>query len=71
MDMFSTVLITLLAFVLITFLYWKLTNGYVKKLYGKPLWKQWGAKMYYWTTAIAVSGPLTVLLIYVVKNVKF
>jgi hypothetical protein len=55
-------------FLIITFLYWKITNGYFKKeVYGKKMFKQWGARTFYWQGAILVSGGLTIIIMFLLK----
>jgi len=61
------ILIAISLFLLITFLYWKLTNGYAEKEYGKKMFKQWGTRTFYWTGALFVSGGVTVLIIFLLK----
>ncbi|GAA4945376.1 hypothetical protein GCM10023314_18160 [Algibacter agarivorans] len=60
--------ITILIFLVITFLYWKLTRGYAKKEYGKKMWTQWGTRTFYWTGALMISGGLTVLIIFLLNS---
>jgi len=62
------IMIAILVFLIITFLYWKFTSGFTKKTYGEKMWKQWGNQMYYWTSAIMVSGGITVAVIYFLIN---
>lgn len=64
---FWTILIAIVIFLSITFLYWKLTRGYVEKVHGKKMFNQWGSKTYYWHTALLVSGGLTVIVIFLLK----
>jgi hypothetical protein len=59
--------ITILIFLGITFLYWKLTKGYAENEYGKKMWKQWGTRTYYWTGALFISGGLTILTMFLLK----
>lgn len=60
--------LAILIFIVITFLYWKLTNAYGEKEYGKKIWANWGTKMYYWTGALMVSGGITVGIIYLLNS---
>ena len=55
-------------FLLITFLYWKLTRNYAKKEYGKKMWTQWGTRTFYWHGAIMISGGVTLIIIFVLKS---
>ncbi|EDM43359.1 hypothetical protein SCB49_01352 [unidentified eubacterium SCB49] len=60
-------LIVISLFAIITFVYWKLTHDYAEKQYGKKLFKQWGARTFYWTGALFISGAITVSVIYLLK----
>ena len=61
-------LIAISVFLIITFLYWKVTNGYFKKeVFGKKNFKQWGPRTFYWQGSILVSGGLTILIMYLLK----
>ncbi|MGB6269621.1 MAG: hypothetical protein WBF67_11510 [Olleya sp.] len=68
MNKTYTILIAILLFLIITFVYWKLTKGYVKKVYGKKMFANWGNQTFYWTNVLFVSGGLTVLVIYLLKG---
>ncbi|TXG37283.1 hypothetical protein [Seonamhaeicola maritimus] len=61
------VLMAIALFCIITYLYWKLTNGYAKKLYGKKMYEHWGSRMYYWSSVLLASGAITVMVIYLLK----
>ena len=61
------ILIVISLFLIITFIYWKLTNAYAEKEYGKKMFKQWGTRTFYWTSALMVSGAITVFMIYLLK----
>ncbi|MCB4799794.1 hypothetical protein [Neotamlana laminarinivorans] len=65
--MFLSISIAIMAFLLITFLYWKLTRNYAEKIYGKKQWKTWVSRTYYWHGVLYVSGGLTVLIIFLLK----
>ena len=67
MEKASIILIAIVFFVIITFLYWKITRGFGEKEYGKKMWKNWGTRTFYWTGALFISGGITVLLIYLLK----
>ena len=54
-------------FLIITFLFWRLTNGHFKIEYGKKNWKQWGARLFYWQGAIFVSTGITFLIMFLLK----
>jgi hypothetical protein len=57
-------------FLIITFIFWKLTRDYAKKINGKKMWTQWGTRMYYWHSAIMVSGGITLVIIFLLKCTK-
>lgn len=59
--------IVILIFLAITFLYWKLTNGYAEKEYGKKMWKQWGTRTFYWTGTLFITGGLTIVVMFLLK----
>jgi len=67
MEKIWIILIAISLFLIVTFLYWKLTNGYAEKEYGKKMFKQWGTRTSYWTGALFFSGGITVFLIYLLK----
>ena len=67
MENIRIILIVISLFLIITFLYWKLTNGYAEKEYGKKMFKQWGTRTFYWTGALFFSGGITVFVIYLLK----
>ena len=60
-------IIAILLFLIVTFLIWKFTKEYVKNVYGKKMFKQWGTRAIYWHGALFVSGGLTVLIIFLLK----
>jgi magnesium-transporting ATPase (P-type) len=60
--------IAILIFLVVTFLYWKLTRGYAQKEYGSKMFKHWGTRMYYWHGAIMISGGLTLMIIFLLKS---
>ncbi len=61
------ILIAISLFIIITFLYWKVTRGYAEKEYGKKMFKQWGTRTFYWQGALFFSGGITVLIIFLLK----
>ncbi|MCX7549638.1 hypothetical protein [Xanthomarina sp. F2636L] len=67
MENIWTILLLIALFSIITFLYWKLTNRYAEKEYGKKMFKQWGTRTFYWTGALFISGGITVCIIYLLK----
>ncbi|MEW4925654.1 hypothetical protein [Algibacter sp. 2305UL17-15] len=54
-------------FLIITFLYWKMTSGYAENEYGKKMWQQWGTKTFYWSGAFFIRGGITVMVIFLLK----
>ena len=61
-------IIAISLFLIITFLYWKITSGYFeKKVYGEKMFKKWGTKAFYWQGAILISGGLTTLTMFLLK----
>jgi hypothetical protein len=61
-------IIVISLFIIITFLYWKISNGYFKKeVYGKKVFEQWGTRFFYWQGVLFVSGGITVLMIFLLK----
>ncbi|WP_282148007.1 hypothetical protein [Algibacter lectus] len=68
MEKTSIILLAISLFVVITFLYWRLTRAYAEKEYGNNMWKQWGTRTFYWQGALYFSGGLTVALIFVLKS---
>lgn len=71
MERTGVIVIAIALFLLVTFLYWKLTYGLVKKEYSKKMRRQWGTRMFYWTGALFFSGGITVLVIILLKGVIF
>lgn len=67
MDKTWMIIIGILLFLIITFLYWKVTKGYVERVYGKKMWQHWGARTFYWAGALFISGGITVLVLLLFK----
>jgi hypothetical protein len=59
--------IAIAIFLTINFLFYKGLHGYVKKEFGKKMWKVWGNKVYFWQSSIFVSTGGTVLILYLLK----
>jgi len=59
--------IAIVIFLLLNFLFYKSLNGYVKKEYGKKMWKIWGNKVYFWQSSIFGSTIGTALIMYLLK----
>jgi hypothetical protein len=64
------ILIAIPVFLIITFVYWKITRGYAEKEYGKKTFKQWGTRTFYWQGALLVSSGVTILIIFLLKWVN-
>lgn len=64
-----TILFAICLFVVITFLYWKITKPYVLKMYGKKMSQHWTSRTFYWTSVLFMSGGITVLVIVLLKKV--
>ncbi len=54
-------------FLIIAFLFWRLTSGHFKKEYGKKLWNQWGTRLFYWQGTIYTSTGITLLIMFLLK----
>ncbi len=63
----KTWIIAILLFLIITFVFWRITAGHFKKNYGKKLWNQWGTRLFYWQGAIFTSTGGTILIMFVLK----
>ncbi len=61
------ILIAISLFLIIIFLYWKITIGHFKKEYGKKRRKLWGQRTFYWEGAILVSTGITILILFLLK----
>jgi hypothetical protein len=57
-------------FLIITFLFWKLTSGHFKKEYGRKMWKKWGARLFYWQGVIYTGTGITVVIMLVLRWVN-
>ncbi|WP_028607827.1 hypothetical protein [Olleya sp. ITB9] len=66
----ATVIFASLLFVLITFVFYKLTSKDYKKDYSKKMWSNWVTRLYYWQGALLISGGLTVALLFALKSVN-
>jgi hypothetical protein len=65
--MTKTWVIAISLFLIITFLFWRLTSGHFKKEYGKRLWEKWGTRLFYWQGAIYTSTGITILIMFLLK----
>lgn len=57
-------------FLVIIFLYWKITIGSFKKEYGKKRRKIWGQRTFYWQDAIYISTGVTILIMSLLNRVN-
>ncbi|WP_290700095.1 hypothetical protein [Lacinutrix sp.] len=60
-------IIATLLFLIITFVFWRLSNRYYKKEYGKKMWKLWVTKTFYWQGVILISGGITIATLFALK----
>ena len=56
--------------ILFTFIFWKLTNGHLKKEYGDKMWKQGTTQLYYWQAALYISFGITMLILFLLNQAK-
>ena len=68
--MYKIWIIAISVFIIITFLFWKLTIGYFKKEYKNKEWKLWGTKTFYWQGTLFICGGITVLTLFLLKEVN-
>lgn len=54
-------------FLIITFIFWRLTIGRFKKEYGKKERKLWGASTFYWQSVIYICTGITFLVLALLK----
>lgn len=60
-------IIAIMVFLIIAFLFWKLTSGHFKKEYGQKVWNQWGTRLFYWQGTIYTSTGITIAIMYLLK----
>ena len=61
-------IIAIILFLIIIFLYWKISKDYFKnEVVSKGMWKKWGTRTFYWQGAVFVSTGVTALIIYLLK----
>jgi len=58
--------IAILIFLVVTFIYWRITRHSIKKIYGEN-WKIWGARTFYWQDAIYICTAITILILFIFK----
>ena len=49
-------------YLIITFLFWRLTNDHFKKEFRRKMWKKWGTRLFYWQGVIYTGTGITVLI---------
>lgn len=54
-------------FLVLIFLFWLLTRGYMKKKYGIKMLQHWPTRLAYWQAAILYSLVFTFSIIYLLK----
>ncbi|AUC81546.1 hypothetical protein CW733_05120 [Lacinutrix sp. Bg11-31] len=57
-------------FLIITFIFWKLTIGHFKKDYNNKMWILSGTRTFYWQGSLLISGGATVLVIFLLKAIN-
>lgn len=60
-------IIAIAFFLIITYVFWRLTSGHFKKEYGKRMWNQWGTRLFYWQGAVFTSTIITILGMFLLK----
>jgi len=60
-------LMAVLLFLILTFLFWKLTREHFKKEYGPKKWEKWGTRIFYWQGVIFVGTGGTFLILYILN----
>ena len=63
-------IIGIFLFLVLTFLVWKVFNGFYKKETSDKMRKTWGARMYYWHFIFMISGLATTLIIILLKRLN-
>lgn len=59
--------IIILIFLIVIFLYWKVSIGPFKREYGEKRRKIWGQRTFYWEGVIYGSTGITILLLFLLK----
>jgi len=71
MEKILVITIAIIIFLTISFIYYKIFNGYYKKKFGKTMWKTWKMKVYFWQGAIFASTGGTILIMFLLKWTNF
>jgi len=67
MEKIWIITIAVAIFLIISFLYNKILNSYIRKTFGKKWLTVWGNKVYFWQSSIFVSTAGTALIMYLLK----
>jgi hypothetical protein len=67
MDKTWGILLVIAIFIVVMFLFRKLTISHFKKEYGAKRRKLWGQRTFYWQDVIYFSSGITVLILLVIK----
>ena len=67
MENIWIILITLIIFLAMSLLFYRILKGYVKEEFGKKWLTLWGNKLYFWQSLIFMSMAGTVLILYLLK----
>ena len=60
-------IISIVLFLSIGFLFWKLTKSYLRKENGEKVWKLWSSRTYYWQGVIFVATGGTFFMLFILK----
>ena len=67
MERIWFIIIAVLVFLVLSFLFYRAMNGYVRNTFGKKWVKMWGNKVYFWQSLIFMSLAGTVVVMYLLK----
>ncbi|WP_051205317.1 hypothetical protein [Salinimicrobium xinjiangense] len=60
-------IIAVLVFIIISFLFWRITRGHFQKEYGQKVWKQWATRFFYWQGVVFVGTGGTLFVLFLLK----
>ena len=60
-------IIAIALFIIATFLFWRLTRDYYKRVYGEKVWKQWAIRLVYWQVVVYAGALITILIMFLFK----
>ncbi|TVZ26566.1 hypothetical protein JM83_1540 [Gillisia sp. Hel_I_86] len=66
MEKIWVIIIAISIFLIITLIYWKFTRETINTKYGK-IYKIWGARTFYWQSAIYTITGITFLILVILK----